>query len=111
MFRNLRLLLLFIFAEASLIPAPFVVAICCLLPHSMSCYIFPNSFQYFLFIAWEGNSRSLWIPMLCAGPVIVACFACAAKLYDAVDIAVQARALIAAAQERRDRRHTLRRRG
>ncbi|XP_075721771.1 uncharacterized protein LOC142765090 [Rhipicephalus microplus] len=73
--------------------------------------IYPNSFQYFLFVAWEGNSRSLWIPMLCASPLIVACFVCAAQLHDAVEIELQARALMAAVRERWDRRHIHRRRG
>ncbi|KAL3259039.1 hypothetical protein MRX96_054106, partial [Rhipicephalus microplus] len=73
--------------------------------------IYPNSFQYFLFVAWEGNSRSLWIPMLCASPLIVACFVCAAQLHDAVEIELQARALMAAVRERWDRRHIRRRRG
>ncbi|XP_054927732.1 uncharacterized protein [Dermacentor andersoni] len=36
---NLHLLLFYIIVVAVFIPAPFVVVVCCLLPHSMSCYV------------------------------------------------------------------------
>lgn len=108
---NLRLLLLYIFVEGALIPIPFIIALCCFVPHSMSCYVLPSTFQYIMFVVWEGNTRSLWIPMLFAGPVIAACFTCAAKLYDAIELAMRVQAHIAAMQERRRRRRIQRRRG
>lgn len=104
---NLRLLLIYIIAEASIIPAPFIVVICCLLPHSISYYVYPNFFKYFLVVAWDGDARSLSIPMVFAGPVFLLCFTCAAKLYDAIEIA---HAHIAAAQQW-DRRRFERQRG